>query len=157
MSEQRRRPGPPAFSSLPARPLAAPAVGYALSIKQPWAALLLHGVKTVEVRSWATARRGPVLIHAARVPDPKPTGWQAVTDAIRPATQLLGGVIGVGDLTDCLAYPDREAFAADRGRHLNDPAWFREAGLFGFVFARVRPVPFRRVAGCVRFFRVGPE
>ena len=42
---------------------------YALSLKQPWAALLVYGRKTVEVRRWATKRRGPVLIHAARVPD----------------------------------------------------------------------------------------
>src|SRR5204863_2700985 len=38
---------------------------YALSLKQPWAALLVHGRKSVEVRSWPTARRGRVLIHAA--------------------------------------------------------------------------------------------
>src|SRR3712207_8348570 len=36
-----------------------PEVRYALSVKQPWAALLAAGVKTVEVRTWPTNRRGP--------------------------------------------------------------------------------------------------
>src|SRR5205823_6217499 len=31
---------------------------YALSLKQPWATLLAHAVKTIEVRKWPTARRG---------------------------------------------------------------------------------------------------
>ena len=30
---------------------------YALSLKQPWAALLVHGLKSIEVRRWAAARR----------------------------------------------------------------------------------------------------
>src|SRR5437016_1110202 len=53
-------------------------VGYALSIKQPWAALLVHGHKTIEVRRWPTARRGTILIHAARVPDERPEAWRRV-------------------------------------------------------------------------------
>lgn len=36
----------------------------ALTIKQPWASLLVHGIKTVENRSWTTAYRGPIAIHA---------------------------------------------------------------------------------------------
>ena len=39
---------------------------YALSVRQPWAALLVAGRKTVEVRTWSTAVRGRVFIHAAR-------------------------------------------------------------------------------------------
>ena len=33
-------------------------IDYALSVKQPWATLLVHGLKTIEVRAWPTARRG---------------------------------------------------------------------------------------------------
>ena len=36
----------------------------ALTIKQPWASLLVAGIKTVENRSWTTAHRGPLAIHA---------------------------------------------------------------------------------------------
>lgn len=38
----------------------------ALSIKQPWAALVVHGIKDIENRTWSTKRRGEVLIHASK-------------------------------------------------------------------------------------------
>jgi hypothetical protein len=40
-----------------------------LSIRQPWAWLIIAGHKDVENRSWTTTYRGPLLIHAARRPD----------------------------------------------------------------------------------------
>lgn len=36
-----------------------------LSIKQPWASLIMCGVKRVENRTWSTPHRGPLLIHAS--------------------------------------------------------------------------------------------
>ena len=95
---------------------------YALSLKQPWAALLVHGHKSVEVRAWPTARRGRVLIHAARVSDPRPEAWARVPRELADATRQLGGLIGAADLTDCRAYRSLDEFAADRHLHLNDPA-----------------------------------
>lgn len=38
----------------------------ALSLHQPWATLILLGVKTYETRDWATSWRGPLAIHAAK-------------------------------------------------------------------------------------------
>jgi hypothetical protein len=38
----------------------------ALSIRQPWAELILRGEKDVENRSWLTHHRGPLLIHASK-------------------------------------------------------------------------------------------
>ena len=35
----------------------------ALSIKPPWAGLILAGIKDIENRTWKTAYRGPLLIH----------------------------------------------------------------------------------------------
>jgi hypothetical protein len=127
---------------------------YALSLKQPWAALLVHGHKTIEVRRWPTARRGRVLIHAARVPDPRPEAWARVPPELREAARLAGGILGAGDLTGCLTYRNVEAFLADAARHLNDPSWFRPPALYGFTFANLMPLPFRRYPGYVRFFPV---
>lgn len=39
--------------------------GPALSIRQPWAWLILHAGKDVENRSWPTRYRGPLLLHAS--------------------------------------------------------------------------------------------
>ncbi|HEY2510270.1 MAG TPA: ASCH domain-containing protein [Polyangiaceae bacterium] len=36
----------------------------ALTIRQPWATLIARGEKTVELRSWSTPHRGPLLVHA---------------------------------------------------------------------------------------------
>lgn len=38
----------------------------ALGIRQPWAELILRGIKTIEVRSLATVRRGTILLYAAK-------------------------------------------------------------------------------------------
>lgn len=37
----------------------------AITIKQPWASLIVHGIKDIENRSWRTNFRGRVLIHAS--------------------------------------------------------------------------------------------
>ncbi len=128
---------------------------FALSVKQPWAALLAAGVKSVEVRTWPTTRRGPLLIHAGKVPDDRPEAWAWVTTPeLRAAAESRGGVVGVGELVACVTYPTRTAFEADRGRHLNAPEWFVEAGLYGFAFRELRPVTFHPCVGNTFFFPV---
>lgn len=65
-----------------------------LTVRQPWASLIVAGHKDVENRTWATTYRGRVLIHAASRLDP--TG---------PATDLptpLGVVLGSVEIVDCV-------------------------------------------------------
>ena len=129
--------------------------GYALSIRQPWAALLVSGVKTVEVRKWNSHRTGPVYIHASTIVDERPEAWQWVTtESLHALTNLRGGVIGVGELTGCVRYDTEAKFVQDRGRHLNEPDWYVAAGLFGLTFRDLRQVPFVRYPGNTYFFRV---
>jgi hypothetical protein len=130
---------------------------YALSIKQPWAALLVHGHKTIEVRRWQTGRRGRILIHASRQSDPRPAAWSLVPDDLQSAARLRGGIVGTAELADCLSYEGRAAFVADAKRHLNDPRWFRPPLMYGFVFADARPLPFHSCRGWFRFFQVSAE
>lgn len=40
----------------------------ALSIKQPWASLIAHGIKNIENRTWKTHFRGRIYIHASGTP-----------------------------------------------------------------------------------------
>jgi ASCH domain len=127
---------------------------YALSIRQPWATLLVHGLKTVEVRVWPTERRGRILIHASRTPDRRSEALRLVPPALVNESQLLGGIIGSADLIDCREYRTLEAFSTDRALHLNDPAWFEPPMVYGFSFANGRPLPFRRCSGWMRFFPV---
>jgi hypothetical protein len=62
-----------------------------LSVKQPWAWLLTHGLKDVENRSRKTSIRGRVWIHASKTWDE--AGWQWIK-----AQDLLT----VGELVTCL-------------------------------------------------------
>lgn len=41
----------------------------ALSLIQPWATLIMMGLKNWETRSWQTRHRGALLIHASRTSD----------------------------------------------------------------------------------------
>lgn len=41
----------------------------ALSVKQPWAALIESGRKTLEIRTWSTRYRGPLAIVASSRPN----------------------------------------------------------------------------------------
>jgi hypothetical protein len=127
---------------------------YALSIKQPWAALLVFGHKTIEIRRWPTARRGRILIHASRQSDPRSAAWTLVPDDLQTAARLRGGIIGTAELADCLSYEGQAAFVADTKRHLNDPRWFRPPLMYGFVFAEAHPLPFCPCRGWFRFFQV---
>lgn len=50
-----------------------------LVLKQPWASLVLEGKKTIELRTWQTKYRGPILIVAGRGidrADAERLGWK---------------------------------------------------------------------------------
>lgn len=69
----------------------------ALSVRQPWAYLLVVGAKTVEVRSWRTSFRGSLLICASASPR-----RVVIYDEASAADVLLptGCMIGVVELVD---------------------------------------------------------
>ena len=129
-------------------------IRYALSIKQPWAALLVHGRKTIEVRRWPTVRRGRILIHAARIADKRPEAWRHVPEHLREQAGLQGGILGAVELTGCATYRTLEEFLFDQAKHLNEPSWFKSPPLYGFTFAKPERLPFRPYSGWFRFFAV---
>lgn len=70
-----------------------------LSIRQPWADLILSGAKTVENRTWPTRWRGVLVVHAGRSIDR--TGQQVATTMgaqVDPTPPT--GYLGVVELTD---------------------------------------------------------
>ena len=113
-----------------------------------------HADDLAPVRRWPTARRGRILIHAARVPDERREAWALVPEEVRETAHFRGGLIGAGELTGCLSYRTVEAFTADQARHFNDPAWFEPPILYGFTFTGLVVLPFRRYPGWMRFFPV---
>ena len=70
----------------------------ALTIKQPWASLIINGHKQYEIRSWKTSYRGKILIHAGTGTD---------TQFLDPFDDynleyVNAVIIGQADLIDCI-------------------------------------------------------
>lgn len=121
----------------------------ALSIRHPWIDLILSGAKTVEVRTWATRHRGPLLLHASagfgigereaaarlRVPAPGPDG--------------LGAVVGVAELVDC-----RPVRREDWKRACLPPL---EGRLWAWVLEDARPLGPVAAAGRRTLFEIEDE
>jgi len=99
-----------------------------LAIKQPWASLIVHGLKDVENRTWSTRYRGPLLIHASQRRDDVTMDEIERRFGVRLDDELpLGGIVGVTEIVDCVRpHPSRWYFP----------------GCFAFVLANSRPLPF---------------
>ena len=69
-----------------------------LTIKQPWASLIIEGYKRFEFRSWKTNYRGDLLIHAGKSIDKE--AYERLKGYL---TEMpLGKIIGKVELTDCI-------------------------------------------------------
>lgn len=124
----------------------------ALSIRQPWAWLIVHGHKDIENRNWPTRFRGPLLVHAGRTmtrryhsavianlvrrglcPPELPT-WDNLP---------LGGLVGWTHLADCVT---------------DHPSPWKDAvSRHGFVLRDSRPIAFVPCKGQLGIFHVPPE
>ena len=73
-----------------------------LTIKEPWASLIVNGYKKYEFRSWKTNYRGKVLIHAGLTLE-KDT---AIKFKDYNLDYGSGEIIGEAILTDCVLVTD---------------------------------------------------
>lgn len=114
-----------------------------LTIRQPWAHLIINCGKDVENRDWPTKYRGPLLIHTsasfARAEYEHARDWAlqgvGIPEESFPSDALLketcGGIIGIVDLVDCVAH--------------SDSRWY--FGKYGFLLKNPRPLPFTPCKG----------
>ena len=70
-----------------------------LTIKQPWATLIMQGDKRFEFRSWQTKYRGELLIHAGKGID-KPAMKRL--SKYLPKELPYGKILGKVKLVDCI-------------------------------------------------------
>lgn len=70
-----------------------------LTIKQPWATLIMQGDKRFEFRSWQTKCRGDLLIHAGKGIDKEAMKRLA---KYLPDEIPLGKILGKVTLVDCI-------------------------------------------------------
>lgn len=71
----------------------------ALTIKQPWATLIMQGDKRFEFRSWQTKYRGDLLIHAGKDIDKEAMKRLA---KYLPEELPYGKILGKVKLVDCI-------------------------------------------------------
>lgn len=122
----------------------------ALSIRQPWAWLIVNGHKDIENRCWKSGFRGKILVHASkgRCRESYETAAKhcelasAMTSKTieLPAFEDLerGGIVGTVEITGCV----------ERSRS----PWF--LGEFGFTLENAKTLPFRPYKGALGFFKV---
>ena len=106
----------------------------ALSLKQPYAELVVSGKKTIELRKWKTNFRGEFLIHASKSVDTNAMERFGFSDL------PLGCIVGRARLLEVKEYKTDEEHIADKDKHLASSVW----GKYGFVLCdvvRVEPTP----------------
>ena len=112
----------------------------ALSLKQPFAELIISGRKTIELRTWKTNFRGKFLVHASKIPDKKAMKQFGFNEL--PVGQIIGEV----ELIDVKEYTSKKEFAKDSKKHLASSTW----GKIGFVLKnakRIKPIPAKGALG----------
>jgi hypothetical protein len=125
----------------------------ALSIRQPWAWLIVNGWKDIENRTWSTKVRGRILVHAGKGMSPREydDAYDFATGQGRLDLELLptyddlakqrGGIVGSVDIVDCVRQSDSRWFVGD----------------FGFVLRDAQVWPFMPCTGKLGFFEVDPR
>ena len=74
-----------------------------LTLKQPWASLIVNGYKNYEFRSWKTKYRGKILIHSG-------SGFEkenAKRFELYNLEYEKGAIIGEADLVECILVDEK--------------------------------------------------
>ena len=119
-----------------------------LSIEQPFAELIISGIKSIELRNWNTSFRGEFLIHAPikiRTKDCK---------RLKIDRKLItGAIVGKATLYDVKKYNSSSEFEKDKKYH--HAAKDFQNKKYGFILKKA--TPFRIPIPCkgkLRFFEV---
>ena len=99
----------------------------ALTIRQPWASLIINGYKKYEFRSWKTKYRGKILIH---------TGLNVEKDMLIRFRDydiecVKGAIIGEAEIVDCILVDNKfneelrkiDSVVYGRSNHNETYAW----------------------------------
>lgn len=94
-----------------------------LTVKQPWAHLIIHGGKNIENRKWKTKFRGRILIHSAKISD-KAAMIRCCSGNnyfVNEDHLIFGAIIGSVEIVDCVNNSTSKWFEGPYGFVLEDP------------------------------------
>lgn len=120
-----------------------------ISVRQPWAWLIVNGWKNIENRTWPTNFRGRIMIHASKgmtreeynacylfvcgfAPDLAVSKMPSFDDM----KQMCGGIVGETTIIACVTHHSSE--------------WF--CGPYGYVLVDSKPLPFEPMRGQLGIF-----
>lgn len=118
----------------------------ALSIRQPWAELILRNRKKIEIRTWESKYRGKVLLHTGKIIDEISMKKYGMTNL------FCGGLIGIFNLTAIIPF-DRSNWEEWRLHHLSDDP-FREGYYAWIIKDPIRFVKPIEAKGDVGLFQI---
>lgn len=122
----------------------------ALTLRQPWAWMVVHGGKLIENRTWNTSFRGRFLIHAAKgMTTAEYVEAELFGLSVNPKMRLptardlrFGGIVGMAAI-EGVQEPDEW-----------EPGDWHMSGQYGFLLRDVRPLPFVPCRGMLGFWEV---
>lgn len=104
-----------------------------LSVSQPFADLIIHGKKTIELRRWNTNFRGELLIHS-----PKKIRFQDCKRLrINPKNLVRGAIIGKAEIYDVKKYNSQSEIIKDSKKHYASKSF--KNNNYGFLIKNARP------------------
>jgi hypothetical protein len=87
-----------------------------LSLKQPYAELLVSCKKAIEVRTWNTNFRGQFLVHASK----KINEEACKRLKLDKAKLVTGAIVGKANLYGVISYGNKKSFIKDKDKHFAD-------------------------------------
>ena len=94
-------------------------VKVALSVRQPYAELILRGIKKIEDRSMATRKQGRVYVYASRTPAADASSWRKVKAA--PGELPTGVLVGTVEIVGCDGEPGDYRWKLTRPKRFRPP------------------------------------
>lgn len=121
----------------------------ALSIRQPWAELILRGEKIIETRKWSTSFRGEFYIHASKIIDRK----ACKEFGIDLDSLVTGALIGKATIKDVVEYHTDKQFVLDNEKHMSGFYGFTRP-TFGFLLRDIKKIAPISAKGNLKFFKL---
>ena len=116
-----------------------------ITIKQPFASLIVENIKKYEFRTWKTNYRGKILIHSAKTVDKNAMKKFEKYNLDCPT----GCIIGIAFITDCIKFDDnfRNILKSENDLVYSNTIKNKEWNGYGFKLEKVSKIEPIKVRG----------
>ncbi len=107
-----------------------------VSIKEPFASLITHGIKKIETRSWKTNYRGKILIHSSLTK-------QEIRDSIKHLVDfelIRGYILCEAELVDCIYMTEEFIEDLKKNNYTEYLCGRYEVGRYAWELNNIKPI-----------------